>query len=157
MVAPSFFAQRLKNGLKLMGRASYGLTLTEVVVSLALIAVLGAIFYNILFATLKTREVSRERLQAVTLAASLMDEIKSLQSLQDGWQDREGLMGWLLENNFTETGGYYKKTVSVDNRSYNLEVAIGDPDENGFFIIRIAVSSPRVKEIILVAQLKGEK
>jgi prepilin-type N-terminal cleavage/methylation domain-containing protein len=135
-------------------RSNKGFTLIEVIVAMTILAFITAATFNVIFTSLKARNVSRERLQALELSSSVLDEIKSYRST---WTSMNGLRTWLVGKGYTAAGNVYDK-VSTDsnNINYDIKVTINENiGVTGLFEISITAQSPNVSQISLETRLRG--
>ena len=137
-----------------------GFTLAELIIAVAIMGLLGALFSEIVYSAIKARDSSRERLAALAIATSALDEIKSLRGAADtpsAWNTLgagndtdpadQGLRAKLVRPVSREAGtpaglGYtrkaeipgaeiYQKTITDSNFiEYTLELEIVAPAGN---------------------------
>lgn len=134
-----------------------GFTLIEIIIAIAILSITGLIFYNFMYTSINARNISRERLEAVALSSSIIDEIKSTQS---SWKNINGLKSWLMndENKFQEVNSSFIKTVSDSNNvRYKINISITpDTGVEGLFQLEVSIDSPNVSSIKVITRLRGQ-
>lgn len=130
-------------------RKNNGFTLIEVIVSIAIIALIGVLLSGFISTTIKARNISLDRLKTLALCTSYMNEIKSV---QDEFASVAGIEEWLDDEGFTEESSYYEKT----DTNINLKVYINkNLDIPGLFEIKINGNSPNASELSISTVIKG--
>lgn len=130
-------------------RKNNGFTLIEVIVSIAIIAIIGVLLSGFISTTVKARNISLDRLKTLALGTSYMNEIKSVQYEFTSVADIEE---WLDDEGFTEESSYYEKT----DTNINLKVYINkNLDIPGLFEIKIIGKSPNASELSISTVIKG--
>jgi prepilin-type N-terminal cleavage/methylation domain-containing protein len=134
-------------------RNSKGLTLIEVLVAMAILTVIIAVTFDSLFTVIKARDISRERLQAMELSSSIMEEIKAYHS---SWKNSSGLETWLTGNGYAKAGNVFSKVETDSNHiDYNIRVRINkNTGINGLFDISITAESPNASGINLITRIR---
>lgn len=169
----SFEKMRLRKNQK-------GYSLAEVIVAVAVLGLLSALFSEIVFTALKARDSSRERLEALSVATSAIDEIKSYRGNTDNspnqWNSVEylkheflspdattaGFLGYIRDLSNDPTGNTFTKEVTdTNNITYQITIEI-DPDNNGsnipgLFDITVTVSSPNAPSVSAVTRIRGSE
>ncbi len=132
-----------------------GLTLIEVLVAMAILTIFVVVAFQTLFTAIKARDISRERLQAIELSSSEMDEIKSCRS---SWKNANGLEAWLTSNGYIKTGNVFNKVVKDSNNiNYSTNVSINkNTDVDGLLEISITASSPNASRINIITRIREE-
>ena len=150
-----------------------GYSLAEVIVAIAILGLLSAMFAQISFSSLKARSVSRERLEAVAIATSAIDEIKSFRGNSDSgvtWNSVSYLKGRLGTDNIASgplgyttdpgdaTGNTFIKTYTdTNNIDYNVKLIINsDNGLNNTFDLTIIINSPNVTDWKAITRIRGE-
>ena len=130
-------------------RKNNGFTLIEVIVSIAIIAMIGVVLTGFITTTIKARNISHERLQTLALCTSYMNEIKSV---QDEFINVTDIEEWLDYEGFTIQSGYFKKTdANISLKVYinkNLDIA-------GLYEIIIIGKSINASELSISTVIKG--
>lgn len=152
-----------------------GYSLPEVIVAIAILGLLGAMFSQISFSSLKARDSSRERLAALAIATSAIDEIKAYRGQEDKaneWVSLAYLRTNFLAGDDSENTGKldyytdlndgalntYLKTYTDSNRiDYQVELKI--IPNNGVidtFDLQITINSPNVKDWKIQTRIRGK-
>lgn len=130
-------------------RKNKGFTLIEVIVSIAIIAMIGVVLSGFISTTIKARNISHERLQTLALCTSYMNEIKSV---QDTFQSAANIEALLGVKGFTKESNYYKKTET----NINLKVYINkNTNITGLYEITIIGIAVNASELSLSTVIKG--
>ena len=130
-------------------RKNNGFTLIEVIVSIAIIALIGVLLSGFISTTIKARNISLDRLKTLALCTSYMNEIKSV---QDEFASVADIEVWLDDEGFAEESNYYEKT----DTNINLKVYINkNLDIPGLFEIKINGNSPNASELSISTVIKG--
>jgi len=134
-----------------------GFTLVEIIITMAIVSIIVLVFYNILYTGFSARNISRERLEAMALSGSIVDEVKSTQST---WKNINGLKTWLVneDNKFQELDSTFVKTVTdSDNIVYNAKILINKTTEiEGLFQLEITIDSPNVNNVRIITRLRED-
>jgi len=134
-----------------------GFTLVEIIITMAIVSIIILVFYNILYTGFSARNISRERLEAMALSGSIVDEVKSTQST---WKNINGLKTWLTneDNKFQELDSTFVKTVTdSDNIVYNAKILINETTEiEGLFQLEITIDSPNVNNVRIITRLRED-
>jgi|GEM_PF-5268426 len=126
-----------------------GFTLIEVIVSIAIIAIIGVVLSGFVTTTLKARSISHQRLQTLAICTSYLNLIKSEQVKIKSLDDMDE---WLIDEDFTKTASYYKKT----EQNIALKVYINkNLNRNGLFEIKIVGQAPDAAELSISTVIKG--
>jgi prepilin-type N-terminal cleavage/methylation domain-containing protein len=132
-------------------RKNNGFTLIEVIISIAIIAIIGVILSGFISTTLKARTISQDRLKTLALCTSYINEMKSEQDKLKKLKDVEK---WLDDRDFTDRTSYFDKT---ENNIY-LKVYINkNLDVPGLFEIKIIGKSVNASELSISTVIKGGK
>lgn len=158
-------------------RDKSGFTLVEVIVAIAILGLLSTLFAQISFSSLKARSASRERLEAVAIATSAIDEIKSFRGNQDneanvadiwntvaylkgrlGVDDTSpGPLGYTVDIADASGNTFLRTYRDTNNIEYNVKILI---DENNgaahLFDLMVIVNSPNVKDWKAVTRIRGK-
>lgn len=150
-----------------------GYSLPEVIVAIAILGLLGAMFSQISFSSLKARDVSRERLTALAIATSAIDEVKAWRGEKDGpdeWvtieklkkflandaaNDRPGMLGYYSHE--TDANSFLK--TSTDSNEVDYEVELKIMPNNGVedtFDLQITINSPNVRDWKIQTRIRGK-
>lgn len=128
-----------------------GFTLIEVVVAIAIIAIIGVMLSGMVSTTLKARSISQERLHMLALCTSTMDEIKSNQSTFYAINDVDT---WLQGHGYVKQSGFYKKndpSTGIDIEVYlNQNINI-----SGLYEIKVVGKSVKASNLSISAVIKG--
>ena len=150
-----------------------GYSLAEVIVAIAILGLLSAMFAQISFSSLKARSVSRERLEAVAIATSAIDEIKSFRgnsNLGVTWNTVAHLKTQLATDDITPgplgyttdpgdaTGNTFIKTYTdTNNIDYNVKLIINASNSlEHTFDLTIIINSPNVTDWKAITRIRGE-
>ena len=104
-----------------------GISLIEIIISLALAAVLAVAVSAVVISAHKVKHINHQKLECIALSKSIIDEISSEKPI---WITKENLESWLLAKNYTkESNGLFRKT-SLDSKNirYTVYVEIIDTD-----------------------------
>jgi prepilin-type N-terminal cleavage/methylation domain-containing protein len=127
-----------------------GFTLIEVIISIAIIAIIGVILTNFVSTTIKARNISIERLQLLASCTSYMNEIKSVQESFSSVSDIEDLLEAM---DFEKGTTVFKK---VESTNINIKITINrNMDVPGLYEIMIVGTSPNVNDISISSVIKG--
>jgi prepilin-type N-terminal cleavage/methylation domain-containing protein len=127
-----------------------GFTLIEVIISIAIIAIIGVILSNFITTTIKARNISIERLQILASCTSYMNEIKSVQESFSRVSDIEDL---LEDMDFEKATTVFNKEESTN---INIRITINrNMDIPGLYEIMIVGTSPNVNDISISCVIKG--
>lgn len=156
--------------MKKIYRDKSGYSLAEVIVAIAILGLLSAMFAQISISSLKARNNSRERLEAVAIATSAIDEIKSFRGNSDSgstWKTLAHLKEQLAINENTPgplgyegeiSGNTFSKIYSdTNNINYTVEITI--EEDNGVdhtFDLTVVVDSPNVTKLRMITRIRGE-
>lgn len=152
-----------------------GYSLPEVIVAIAILGLLGAMFSQISFSSLKARDVSRERLSALALATSAIDEIKAYRGVKDDGTSEWVSLGHLKANFLAGTGdeseeagflGYagepngnvFSKTETDSNGiayQVSLEIDTNNTPADTFDLL-ITIESPNIKKWEMQTRIRGK-
>lgn len=149
-----------------------GYSLPEVIVAIAILGLLGAMFSQISFSSLKARDVSRERLAALAIATSAIDEIKAYRGQEDGaneWVSLTKLESLLINETDPEVAGQlgyfagetddtYIKTYT-DSNGIDYQVELKIIPNNGVddtFDLLITIESPNIKNWKMQTRIRGK-
>ena len=149
-----------------------GYSLVEVMVAVAILGLLSAMFAQISFSSLKARNNSRERLEAVAIATSAIDEIKSFRgNSNDGivWNTLDhlktqlagagtepGVLGYILDPEDSTGNTFLKEYVDTNNIKYDVKIIIKkDNGLDGTFDLTVLINSPNVTNWKAVTRIRG--
>lgn len=128
-----------------------GFTLIEVMVSLAIVGIIGVMLTGIISSTIKARSISQERLHILALCTSSIDEIKSNQST---FYSINGFDAWLQANGYIKQAGYYKR--NDPNTGITIEVYLSQNlNLDGLYQIKLVGRSSKVSELSIATVIKG--
>ncbi len=131
-----------------------GYTLVEAIIAIAIIAIIAAIFTNIIAVSLNARNLSKQRLQVLATATSKLDEIVASKS---SWKTVAGMKQWLINNGFNLNGTiYHKQETNVNNISCDLNISIlENTGISGLFQLNLNASAASGgKTLVLVLRLR---
>lgn len=145
-----------------------GYSLVEVMVAIAILGLLSTMFAQISFSSLKARNNSRERLEAVAIATSAIDEIKSFRgNSNDGivWNTVAHLktqlaesetLGYIIDPEDSTGNTFLKEYVDTNNIKYDVKIII-DEDNSlpKTFDLTVIVNSPNVTNWNGVTRIRG--
>jgi prepilin-type N-terminal cleavage/methylation domain-containing protein len=130
-------------------RKNNGFTLIEVIVSIAIIAMIGVILSGFVSTTIKARNISHDRLKTLALCTSYLNEMKSV---QNDFNNEASIEEWLDDEGFTAQSNYFKKTEN----NINLKVYINkNLEEPGLFELTIVGKSVNASELSISTVIKG--
>ncbi|OGO77574.1 MAG: hypothetical protein A2Y23_15790 [Clostridiales bacterium GWB2_37_7] len=130
-------------------RKNNGFTLIEVIVSIAIIAMIGVVLSGFITTTLKARNISLDRLKTLALCTSYLNEIKSI---QDEFTKEDDIKDWLDDEGFTPQANYFKK----NENSIVLKVYINEHlDVPGLYEIKINGKAVNASELSISTVIKG--
>lgn len=150
-----------------------GYSLAEVIVAIAILGLLSAMFAQISFSSLKARNNSRERLEAVAIATSAIDEIKSLRGNADSgatWntvdylktqlgtdETTPGPLGYIEDPADTNGNTFIKTYTDTNNIDYNVKLIINSSNSLAHtFDLTIIINSPNVTDWKAITRIRGE-
>ncbi len=150
-----------------------GYSLVEVIVAIAILGILSAMFAQVSFTSIEARNNSRERMEAVAIATSAIDEIKSFRGNEDSgaiWNSVDHLKGLLAVDDTTpgslgyildsaDAGGntFLKTYTDTNNIEYDIKIIINEG--NGVdhtFDLTIIINSPNVINWKAITRIRGE-
>lgn len=136
-------------------RKSNGFTLIEVIVSIAIIAIIGVVLSSFITTTIKARNISHDRLKTLALCTSYMNEIKAVQEEFTSVADIED---WLDDEDFIKESSYFKKTdMNIKLKVYinkNSDIP-GLSDMPGLYEVTIIGKSLNASELSISTVIKG--
>ena len=157
-------------------RNKKGYSLVEVIVAIAILGLLSAMFSQITFSSLKARNNSRERLEAVAIATSAIDEIKSFRGNSDSgsiWKSvshlktqlavdetTPGSLGYVLDPEDSTKNTFLKKKLAKPENNIESDIKIIIKEDNGIdntFDLTVVVDSPNVTDLRMVTRIRGDK
>ncbi|MFP4698266.1 MAG: prepilin-type N-terminal cleavage/methylation domain-containing protein [Eubacteriales bacterium] len=100
-----------------------GLTLVEVVVAIGILSIIGLVVANMLTTGMKTRNLSRERLQALSVGTSYIDEIKANVSKKTVTDVAAYLTSSGVDFTYNNAESRYEK-VKKDNNNNKYDINI---------------------------------
>lgn len=130
-------------------RKNNGFTLIEVIVSIAIIAIIGVLLSGFISTTIKARNISLDRLKTLAICTSYMNEIKSVQEEFISVADIEE---WLDDEGFTGESSYYEKTDTNINLKVYINKNLGIA---GLYEINIIGKSINASELSISTVIKG--
>ncbi len=150
-----------------------GYSLAEVIVAIAILGILSAMFAQISFSSLKARSVSRERLEVVAIATSAIDEIKSFRGNSDSgvnWntvahlktqlatdETTPGPLGYTKDATDASGNTVLKTYADTNNIDYNAKLIINSSNGlNHTFDLTIIINSPNVTDWKAITRIRGE-
>lgn len=130
-----------------------GFSLIEVIISLAIIAIVALLVSNVVLSGYKARDISRQRLECFALSKAVIDEISSE---RDVW-GYDGLYGWLAGKGYTRIRANYYRGIKTDsnNIKYDIVIEINSVTEfDKLFDIKITTSSDKVDNVSITKRFR---
>lgn len=130
-------------------RKNNGFTLIEVIISIAIIALIGVLLSGFISTTIKARNISHERLQTMDLCTSYVNDMKSVQST---YTSVANVKSWLIGKGFTDQTSYFEKTNANINLKVYINVNLNIAD---LYEIKIIGKPLNANELSISTVIKG--
>ncbi|TCK98693.1 prepilin-type N-terminal cleavage/methylation domain-containing protein [Natranaerovirga hydrolytica] len=136
-----------------MIKNNQGLTLVEIIVSIALISIIALLFSNILISSIHSRNLNRERIEVLALATSYIDHIRTL---DEGNVEVQEIEDYLIGEGFVEESHYYKlERADSDNFQYEINIYIEETLSNNLINLRVVAIPSHSNPITIPTIIRG--